>query len=133
MTTFLDTNVLIALLNSAEPHHSWSVEQFGKCKALGPAIVCDIVYCELSIGMANQAAVDAVIANFALERIRESDAALFRAGRAFKQYKGNKGSKTNVLPDFLVGAIAEVMGAPLLTANKADFASYFPKLKIISP
>jgi hypothetical protein len=66
--------------------------------------------------------------------MRGSDAALVRAGVAFKQYRTqNSRPKTNVLPDFIIGAIAEVADAPLLTANSADFAAYFPKIILISP
>lgn len=133
MTTLIDTNILIYLTNPAEALHGWSIEQLQLCKANGPAIVTDIVYCEFSAGMESQAHVDAVISQFDLERIRGSDAALVRAGHAYRQYKSRSGTKTNVLPDFLIGAIAEVTGAPLMTANAKDFLSYFPRVSIISP
>jgi predicted nucleic acid-binding protein len=102
-------------------------------KANGPVIISDIVYCEFSIGMATQAHVDAAISNFGLERLRGNDAALFRAGVAYKLYKTRNGPKTNVLPDFLIGAIAEIAGAPLVTINQKDFVGYFPTVQIISP
>jgi len=133
MTTFIDTNVLIYLLDEAANHHAWSVEQLNICKEIGPAIVSDIVYCEFCVGMQSQAEVDAAVAKFALERLSTSDSVLFRAAEAFRQYKANGGPKTTVLPDFLVGAIAEVSNAPLITVNAKDFAGYFPALKIISP
>jgi predicted nucleic acid-binding protein len=133
MTSFLDTNVLIALLNQNEQHHAWSLNQFQARKSNGPVIISDIVYCEFSIGMATQAHVDAAISNFGLERLRGSDAALFRAGVAFKLYKSRNGSKTNVLPDFLIGAIAEVAGAPLVTINRKDYVGYFPAVQLITP
>ena len=133
MTTFLDTNVLISLLDEAHKFHQWSMAQFQDCKAKGPAIISDIVYCEFSVGMASKDDVDAAIEQFALERFEGDDVALFRAGVAFKQYKANAGPKVNVLPDFLIGAIAEVTGAPLLTANPKDFKKYFPNIKMISP
>jgi hypothetical protein len=38
-----------------------------------------------------------------------------------------------VLPDFLIGAQAEAMGAPLLTANRGDFVKYFSEVVLISP
>ena len=133
MTTFLDTNILIYLTNPVEAHHQWAVDQLQLCKANGPAIISDIVYCEFSTGMKNKAEVDEVVARFDLERIRGSDEALVKAGAAFKVYKSRQGTKTNVLPDFLIGAIADVLGAPLLTANERDFTGYFPNLKVISP
>jgi predicted nucleic acid-binding protein len=134
MSTFLDTNILIYLLDQRDRLHVWTEQQLEKCKIAGPAIISDIVYCEFSVGMANQAAVDAAVSRLGLERIRGSDAALFRASQAFKCYRTqHKGQKTNVLPDFIIGAIAEVVGAPLVTNNSTDFVKYFPKIKLISP
>lgn len=134
MTTFFDTNVLISVLNDQETHHNWAVQQLQDRKAAGPAIISDIVYCEFSVGMATREAVDAAVTALGLERHQCSDEALFRAGVAFKQYRGqNRGTKTNVLPDFIIGAIADVAGVPLVTANGADFKTYFPNITLISP
>jgi predicted nucleic acid-binding protein len=133
MTTFVDTNVLIAFLKPDEPFHAWSVEKLRACKENGPAIISDIVYCELSVGMKSLAEVDATISQLALERVRGTDAALFRAGKAFKQHRDARGLNTTVLPDFIIGAIAAVAGAPLLTANPKDFVRHFPELRLITP
>lgn len=134
MTTFFDTSALFAVLNHLEPHHRWSVSQLERCKAHGLVIISDIVYCEFSVGMATQAHVDAAVSQLALERYSNDDEVLFRAGKAFHEYrKKNKGLKTNVLPDFLIGAAAEVAGVALVTANVKDFLSYFPKVQLIKP
>jgi predicted nucleic acid-binding protein len=87
----------------------------------------------MAVGMTSQEEVDAAVAKFALERLSSSDQVLFRAASAFKRYKENGGPKERVLPDFLVGAIADVANAPLITANAKDFRTYFPDLKLICP
>lgn len=134
MTTFIDSSVLFAVLNDKERHHAWATKELEACKARGPAIICDIVYSELSVGMATQADVDAVIAQLDLERYTFDDASLFVAGKAFLKYrKTHNGQKTNVLPDFLIGAVAETQGAPLMTANEKDFKTYFPGVTFIVP
>jgi predicted nucleic acid-binding protein len=134
MTTFIDTNILIALAKTTEPHHEWSVEQFNICRANGPVIISDLVYAELSMGFQTRADVDRAIAVFGLTRLRSSDDVHFLAGKAFHKYrKTNKGQKKNVLPDFLIGALATVQNAPLMTANAPDFTGYFPSLQLISP
>jgi predicted nucleic acid-binding protein len=134
MTTFLDTCIVIALTNDADRLHAWSVEEVIKCKSNGPAVICDIVYCEASIGMATRQEIDDVINEWGIERIHMPDDALFRAGRAFIQYKHiNKGPKSGVLPDFLVGATAEVHSAPLMTDDVTRFTTYFPSVGLISP
>lgn len=134
MTTFVDTNVVIYLLEPSSEFHDWSLEEVAKAKENGPVILPDIVYAELSIGLDSKEATDEALAGLAFERLPCSDASLFRAGRAFLKYRDdNKGTKTNVLPDFLIGAQAEVMGAPLLTANRGDFLKYFSEINLICP
>lgn len=134
MTTFLDTNVLLAALNDQEPHHEWAVEQIETSKAKGPTIVSNVVYCEFSVGMATKDDVDAAIDELGLERLAEDDEVLFRAGKAFKKYREQHGGqKVNVLADFLIGAMAEVSGGTLVTANGKDFVGYFPNLGLVTP
>ena len=133
MTTFLDTTVLISMMKEDDQFHDWSLAEFENCKANGPAIISDIVYCEFSVGMATKEDADAAVAAFGIERFPRNDTALFRAGVAFKKYRKNKGQKTNVLLDFIIGALAEVVGAPLITSNPDDFTKYFPGLEIIKP
>ena len=43
------------------------------------------------------------------------------------------GSKTQVLPDFFVGAHAAVQGWPLLTRDPGRFRTYFPSLNVLAP
>jgi predicted nucleic acid-binding protein len=134
MTTFVDTNVVIYLLDPDSRFHDWSLEEVAKAKEKGPIILPDIAYCELSVGMESKEATDTALAELAFERLACSDASLFRAGQAFLEYRDkNKGTKNNVLPDFLIGAQAETIGAPLLTADRGHFLKYFSKINLITP
>ena len=60
-------------------------------------------------------------------------AALFLAGKAFGQYRRRGGGKTQVLPDFFIGAHAAVNGWPLLTRDASRFRTYFPGMKVLAP
>jgi len=138
MTTLLDTNIVIFLLAEETPENKlireWAIGKFEERKAEGPVIISDIVYCEVSVAMESQAQMDEAVSRLGIDRIPCSDAALFRAGRAFKKYKEeNKGPKTGVLPDYIIGAVAEAEGLPLLTTNPRDYTGYFPGLTIIKP
>ncbi|MER9307577.1 PIN domain-containing protein [Mesorhizobium sp. M0293] len=135
MTTFLDSNIVIALINDKEPNHVWSVNELIVRKTQGPAVISDVVYSEITVTMKDVVEVNSVIEALGLERYPTKDAALFRAGRAFKEYRGRtKGQqKSGVLPDFFIGAIAEVENAPLMTDNSRDFVSYFPAVALITP
>lgn len=133
MTTLFDTNALIAALDESEPHYEWAVTQLENYKALGAVVIPDIVYSELSVGMDSKEDIDAAIQILGLERLPSQDDALFSAGKAYKLYRSRNGTKTNVLPDFLIGAAAEFENAPLVTANAKDFAGYFPNVQLIAP
>jgi predicted nucleic acid-binding protein len=134
MTAFFDSSVLIAVLKDNEEHHAWSVEQLKVYQEQGPVIIAEIVYCELSYDMASQEDVDAVVERLALERLPQTSASLFRASKAYRRYREeNAGLKLNVLADFLIGALAEVSGAPLVTANAKHFKGYFPDLTLVAP
>ena len=133
MTTFVDTNVIIYLLDSTSKFHSWAKTIATKRRTEGPLIVSDIVYSEISMSLNSVEHTDEVLNSLALERIGFTKDALFRAGRAFAEYRRRGGPKTNVLSDFLIGAQAETAGAPLLTNNRKDFISYFPSVELIEP
>jgi len=57
----------------------------------------------------------------------------FLAGRAFVQYRRRGGTRTNVLPDFFIGAHAEFLSARLLTRDTRRYTTYFPSVPLISP
>jgi len=59
--------------------------------------------------------------------------AAFRAGKAYAQYRRQRGTKSNVLPDFFIGAHAAVLGCPLLTRDTRRYAAYFPTVRLIAP
>ena len=59
--------------------------------------------------------------------------ALFLAGRAFVKYRREGGNKTNVLPDFFIGAHAAVLGCGILTRDARRYRNYFPGVPLIEP
>lgn len=135
MTVLIDTNIVIALLKEDDYHHEWADRMFAQLKASSaPLIIPDIVYCEASVAMVTQEHIDQAVAQLGLERLSPNEAALFRAGKAFKKYKDeNKGEKTGVLPDFLIGAMAEALDVPILTADPKHFVGYFDNLDVVQP
>ncbi len=99
----------------------------------GPLAINDIVYAELSVRLATIEAVDQVVDETELQMAPMPRAALFLAAKAFHQYRARGGSRTNVLPDFFIGAHAVVLGVPLLTRDARRYRTYFPRLALIAP
>jgi len=133
MTAILDTSMLIGLTKPSDPWNVWATAQFTTLKQQGPLILLDIVYAEVSVGMKDKHSMDSVVFQLGLQRYPGNDEALYRAGEAFRLYKTRKGQKQRVLPDMIIGAVAEIERIPLITANPADIISYFPSVQIISP
>jgi predicted nucleic acid-binding protein len=134
MTTMIDTGVLISALEEAHPLHAWAREQIETCKAEGPVIISDIVFCEFSVAMPNEASATDAVSSLSIEMVRATRGALYHAGQKFKEYREiNRGPKLGVLPDFLIGAVANDLGTKLVTTNEKDFVRRFPDLEIVSP
>ena len=60
-------------------------------------------------------------------------AAAFLAGHAHADYRRSGGARTQVLPDFLIGAHAAVTGRPLLTRDPRRVATHIPGVRLIAP
>lgn len=130
MTTFIDTSVVIPLLDESAEHHQWCREKVETVER--PIVVSDIVYAELSVGIETKEEVDAALKKFDFVRSGHSDESLFRAGKAFLAQVRN-GGRDRLLPDFLIGALADATGEALLTRDPRKVRTYFPDVELISP
>lgn len=59
--------------------------------------------------------------------------ALFPGGEAFLNYRKRQGSKTNVLPDFFIGAHAAVRDLAILTRDVGRYRPDFPSVRLLKP
>lgn len=133
MSTIVDTNVLLDVMNPGSEHHDWSVERLIDAKGHGPVIVSDIVYCEFAIAFTERQDVDEAIGRLDLERRGHDDATLYRAAKAFRAYRQNGGPRENLLPDFLIGALAEIDDCAVLTRDPRRIKTYYPNVELITP
>lgn len=58
---------------------------------------------------------------------------VFLAGKAFLDYRQNKGARSSTLPDFFIGAHAAVAQLRLLTRDASRYRTYFPAVQLTSP
>ena len=59
--------------------------------------------------------------------------ALFLASKAHLSYRRQGGTKASPLPDFFIGAHAQVLGIPILTRDQGRYRTYFPHVALICP
>mgnify|MGYP003495201419 FL=1 len=129
----VDTNVLLDVAESDPAWADWSQRQLEHLALTDTLTINPVIYTEFSIGYARIEEVEAVLAAVALPIAPMPREALFLAGKAFLQYRQRGGSRSGVLPDFLIGAHASVEGWRLLTRDVERYRSYFPGLQLIAP
>ena len=129
----LDTNVLVDVLQDDPQWAVWSLAQMRAQSLIHGLLINPVVYIELSLSFSSLESLDRVIATMELGFREIPKPALFLAAKAFAMYRRRGGSKTQVLPDFFIGAHAAVEGWTLLTRDAARFRTYFPSLSVIAP
>jgi predicted nucleic acid-binding protein len=129
----IDTNVLFDVVTDSD-WADWSTAQLEAAELDGPLGINPIVFAEFSVRYDSVEETEKAVDAFGLAILDIPHPALFLAGRAFQQYRKRKGAaKTGVLPDFLIGAHAAVLGIPVLTRDPARYRTYFPTLELITP
>jgi len=129
----VDTNVLVDVLQNDPQWADWSIAQMRAQAKLHALAINPVIYAEMSLSFSTLEALDDVVRTMALQVLEIPRPALFLAAKAYAQYRRRGGGKTQVLPDFLIGAHAAVEGWPLLTRDARRFRTYFPTLEVMAP
>jgi predicted nucleic acid-binding protein len=129
----IDSCVVLDLGNPDSDWFEWSASTLERLDASNTFVINPVVYAECAIGYSSIEEVETLFESLGFQVQNLPREALFLAGKAFMQYRRNKGNKTNVLPDFFIGAHAAVSGYPLVTRDKSRFSTYFPSVKLIAP
>jgi predicted nucleic acid-binding protein len=131
--TLVETNVLIDILSNDPNWRSWSQARLEERSDKGPMVINDVVYAEMAARFVTQEQLDAEISDLNVVLQRMPQAALFLAGRTFERYRRSGGTRTGILPDFFIGAHAEIAQWPLLTRDVGRYRTYFPDVELIAP
>lgn len=131
----LDTSALIALLNNNEAAHPAVLREFQRYKSSGMVFITEVVFAEASAGMNSAEELRLALDELGISDLSANDDGLFSAGQVFKNYRRSKGTgkKDGVLPDFMIGAVAEAKGVALITLNDRDFVNKFESLAVVNP
>lgn len=131
--TLVDTNIFIDLLTRNSDWFEAPYRALERRMSLGSILIVDAVFAELATGFATEADCSDFLDALGVEHSTMSRQALWRAGRAFRDYRMRGGAKTNVLADFFIGAQAETLRIPLLTRDVGRYATYFPMVAVVAP
>ena len=131
--TLVDSNVLVDILTGDAKWLRWSVEALNRRAEAGPLYFNEVVYAELAVKSTSEAELDEALETTRCQLQRIPKGALFLAGKAFGRYRESGGARDSVLPDFFVGAHAQIARLPLLTRDVRRYRTYFPKIELIAP
>lgn len=131
MTVLIDSNVVIDLATNSE-WADWAAERLEDLSN-EPFAINQIVYAEALFSYRSAEDLDELFSALGIERLNLPWAAAFPASRAFRTYRERGGSRTSPLPDFYIGAHAQVAGLTLLTRDARRFRTYFPSLNLVAP
>jgi predicted nucleic acid-binding protein len=129
----VDTDVLLDIVLNDPKWSTWSITALEAANARDKLGINPVIYAEVSIAFARIEQLEQVLAEAELTVEPIPREALFLAGKVFLRYRKPQGSKTNVLPDFFVGAHAAVAGFPVLTRDVGRYRSYFPTVHLLTP
>lgn len=132
MPVIVDSNVIFDVTNDDPVWADWSDAQITAYQP-GGLLINPLIYTELCTDAATTADVNKLLAGLKLELRELSREALFLTAKAFLNYRRQGGTKTAPLPDFFVGAHAQVLGIPILTRDAGRYTSYFPSVQLICP
>jgi predicted nucleic acid-binding protein len=129
----VDSNIILDVFLDDPDWADWSESRLEKFSAITKLFINPIVYSEVSIGFKRIEELESVLNRAGFQMLQIPKEALFLAGKAFLQYRKNRGTKRSPLPDFYIGAQAAVLEMDLITRDESRYRTYFPTVKLISP
>jgi predicted nucleic acid-binding protein len=153
MTTAVDTNILLDILTKSPDHWISSTSKVRDALREGEVIVGEVVFAELSPGLADEDEVRSFIEELGIAYRPSRFEALHRAGAAFRAYLQRRifrcqtcgvpvevacsdcgtlvTGRQHIVADFMVGAHALVHAGRLVTRDRGYYGTYFPELKLL--
>ena len=135
----LDTNVLLYAAESGSPYRDWARETIARAISTEGAAINAVCLAEICVGETEPTTAAERIRSWGVQILdvpaaaADICAAAYRRYRSRRQSQSGKDSPRMPLPDFFIGAHAELMGWSLATVDTARFATYFPSVRLLTP
>jgi len=95
-------------------------------------LINPIIYAELAPAFTSVTDLDRWLDPAVFQRLPLPYASGWLAAQAFLRYRRSGGAKTSPLPDFYIGAHADVEKLTLVTRDAARYRTYFPNVPLIA-
>jgi predicted nucleic acid-binding protein len=134
-----DTSVILDALYKDSEYYIWANDLITEAAVTDGAAVNAVTVAELCAGDRHPEVVERDLKDWGINVLDVPVAAAGVCGKAHRRYLlarrasgGGNASKTP-LPDFFIGAHADIMGWKLATRDSERIAKYFPKVSLIIP
>jgi predicted nucleic acid-binding protein len=134
-----DSSVILDERNPDSDFHGWSRQQIAQVVSTEGAAINTVVLAETSVRRADRKQFFRHLENIGLVLLPLPVSAALPAAQAYAQYldrlkaEGKPAKSKIPLGDFFIGAHAQAEGLKLVTRDPSRVATYFPKVKLISP
>ncbi len=133
MITAVDSSVLLDVLSGDVAHGPLSAAALRQASAEGALIASTIVWAEVIGAHDEPRNVTTKLDRLGLELVPDDREVAIAAGRVYRAYRRSGGTRRRILPDFLIGAHAQIHADRLLTRDRGFYRSSFSRLKILEP
>jgi hypothetical protein len=132
-STLIDSNILLDIVSVDHAWSGWSSRRLQMAADEGDVIINPIIYAEASIRFVDQGSFEELILSTRIAKEALPWEAAFAAGKAHIKYRRSGGTRERTLPDFFVGAHAQVRKYRILTRDARRYRMLFPDVEIIAP
>lgn len=137
--TLLDSNVVIYASQQGSVHHAWARWIISRAVASDGAAVNAVCLAEICVGDEHPLTLRRRVRAWGVATLdvpvaaAEVCAAAYRRYRERRRHQSGKDSPPVPVPDFFIGAHAQIMGWPLATADRGRIHTYFPTVRLMVP
>jgi len=129
----VDSSVLIDLIERTPEWYAWSAENLFVATQREQVGINAIVFAEIARSFESHAEQQLFLETTGLVYLNMPSLAAYQASQAHRAYRAAGGSQAAKLPDFFIGAHAQVEGYTLMTRDAKRMHTYFPHVPVISP
>jgi predicted nucleic acid-binding protein len=128
----VDTSVLLAIFKGESEGEQW-LECLQSTAEIASLLVSSVVLAEVRSFFPTDEACRNALRDLGVRHSPLTESAAFLAGKTFRAYRREGGTRTTILPDFLIAAHAATEADSLATEDRGYLRRYFPSVRLLSP
>jgi predicted nucleic acid-binding protein len=131
--TAVDASVILDVFSNHPQYAARSKAALEAALQQGVLVVCPVVYAEVRAHFADDASLRAALGAAAVQFDPFDQACADLAGDIWRVYRSRGGTRTRLIPDFLVGAHAQLRAKRILSRDRGFLRAYFKDLVVLDP